>query len=59
MPKMKKDEAVRAALIKDGSIADRGFSSMYIRTTSKAQSQAAAIAARRAEFAKQGKGGSK
>lgn len=54
---MKKDEAVRAALIREGGIATEGFTPMQLRTFNKAQSQAAAIAARRAEFAKQNKGG--
>lgn len=58
MPKMKKDEAVRASLMRDGVVkSDAAPMPMHIRTSNKAQSQAAAIAARRAELTrKQGEG---
>jgi hypothetical protein len=49
MPKMKKDDAIRASMLRDGEIKSGG--PIRLNGLSREQSQAAAIAARRDELA--------
>ena len=61
MPKMKKDEVVRATLVRDGVVREVPTSSTLPRSENgnPAASQAAAIAARRAELNRGPNGGAK
>ena len=53
MSRMKKDEAIRAALLRNEAIKDHGSPiPMKLNRLTRAQSQAVAIAARRAELSK-------
>lgn len=58
MPRMSKDEAIRAALIKDNTIVKTN-QPVRLSGLTKEQSRAAAIEARRAEMARQANGGQK